>query len=114
VTNETYRTAIAAGCILGGIYIHYSGTVVFTFGVFLWLLLAAGAGYMRPTGWLLLVAPVPWIVGVGAGMLTGQHEPLGGAWLLPFLLSTVAGAIGVTFGVTASKGNTRSRGDQSD
>lgn len=107
--NETIRTAIAAGCIAGGTVIHFAGTVVFTLGVFLWLLLAMGAGYMRPSGWMLLAAPVPWIVGVGGGMLVGQHDSLGEVWLLPFLLSLAAGVIGIIFGVAARKGNTRSK-----
>jgi hypothetical protein len=106
-TNETFRTAIAAGCILGAVVIHYSGTIMFTLGVVIWLLLAMGAGYMRPSGWLLLTAPAPWILGVGGGMLTGQHETLGEFWLLPFLLSTLAGAIGVIFRVSARRGGQR-------
>lgn len=109
VNNETFRTAVTAGCIIGATIIHFTGTIVFTVGVVIWLLLAMGAGYMRPTGWLLLAAPVPWIVGVGLGMLTGRHESLGEVWLLPFLLSTAAGVIGVIFGVAARKGNTRSK-----
>jgi hypothetical protein len=111
LTGETYRTAIAAGCILAAIFIHYSGTVVFTLGVVIWLLLAMAVGFMRPTGWMLLAAPVPWIVGVGGGMLTGQHDSLGEVWLLPFLLSTIAGVIGVIFGVAARRGNTRSKAE---
>lgn len=109
MSNEIFRTAIAAGCVVGATVIHFTGTVIFTLGVILWLLLAMGAGYMRPTGWMLLVAPVPWIVGVGGGMLVGQHDSLGEVWLLPFVLSTAAGVIGIIFGVAAWKGNTRAK-----
>jgi hypothetical protein len=109
LNNETFRTAIAAGCVMGAIVIHFTGSVVFTVGVILWLLLAMGAGYMRPSGWMLLLAPVPWILGVGGGMLAGQHDSLGEVWLLPFLLSTAAGVIGIIFGVAARKGNTRAK-----
>jgi hypothetical protein len=112
VNSETFRTLVAAGCVIGGTVIHFAGTMAFTLGVILWLFLAMGAGFMRPTGWLLLVAPVPWIVGVGGGMLVGQHDSLGEVWLLPFLLSTAAGAIGVIFGVAARKGNTRAKLEQ--
>jgi hypothetical protein len=114
VHSETFRTAIAAGCILGGVFIHYSGTIMLTLGVFIWLLLAAGAGFMRPTGWMLLAAPIPWLVGVAGGALVGQHDSIGEFWFVPFLLSTIAGAIGVTFGVAARKGNTRSKLEQND
>ncbi len=109
VNQETFRTAIAVGCVLGATIIHFTGTIVFTVGVILWLFLAMGAGFMRPSGWMLLVAPLPWIVGVGGGMLIGQHDSLGEVWLLPFLLSTAAGAIGIIFGVAARKGNTRTK-----
>ncbi len=83
-------------------------------GVVIWLLLAMGAGFMRPTGWLLMAAPVPWIAGVGIGVLTGRHDSFGELWLLPFLLSTLAGLIGITFGVAARKNATRSRGEQQE
>ncbi len=109
MNTETLRTAIAVGCILGATFIHFTGNIVFTLGVVIWLLLAMCAGFMRPTGWLLLAAPAPWIAGVGLGMISGRHETLGEVWLLPFFLSTAAGAIGITFGIAARKGNTRSK-----
>lgn len=112
MTSEAFRTAVAAGCILGATLIHYSGELAFVIGVVVWLLLAMGAGFMKPTGWLLLAAPVPWLVGVGGGMLTGQHDSLGEVWLLPALLSTAAGLIGVIFGVAARKGNSRTKIEQ--
>jgi hypothetical protein len=112
--TEQFRTAIAAGCILGGVAIHYSGSIVFTLGVLIWLLLAMGAGYMRPTAWLLLAAPLPWLIGVGAGVLTGRHDALGDVWLLPFLLSTVAGLIGIVFGVAARRGRSATDSDRGD
>ena len=114
MTSDAYRNAIALGCVLGGIWIHYSGTLIFTLGVLLWLLLAMGAGFMRPSARMLLVAPVPWIAGVGGGMLTGRHDSLGELWLLPLILSTLAGVIGIIFGVAARRGrhgrNTRESG----
>lgn len=113
MNNETFRTTIAVGCILGAIVIHFTGTIVLTLGAFIWLLLAAGAGYMRPTGWLLLVAPLPWLIGVVGGTLVGQHDSIGQYWFVPFLLSTIAGLIGVIFGVAARKGNTRSKQERS-
>jgi hypothetical protein len=109
LTNPLFRIAIATGCILGGIYIHLTGSIPLAPGVFLWLLLAAGAGYMIPTGWLLLVAPVPWIVGIGGGALIGQHDAFTELWYVPLLLSTFSGAVGITFGVSAHKNKTRSR-----
>jgi hypothetical protein len=112
VTNPTLRFAIAIGCILGGIYIHLTGTIPLAPGVFVWLLLAAGAGYMIPTGWLLLIAPVPWIIGVAGGTLLGQHDAFSEFWFIPLLLSTAAGAIGVVFGVAARKNKSRSRQEQ--
>ena len=114
VEGQTFRTAIAIGCIAGATIIHFLGTIVFAVGVVIWLLLAMGAGFMRPSGWTLLAAPVPWIAGVGIGMLSGRHESLGEYWLLPFLLSTIAGAIGITFGVAARKNNTRSKREQQE
>ena len=107
--SQTYRTVIAIGCIAAATVIHFLGTIAFVVGVVIWLLLAMGAGFMRPSGWLLLAAPVPWLVGVGIGVLTGRHESFGEYWLLPFLLSTIAGAIGITFGVAARKNKTRGK-----
>jgi hypothetical protein len=112
VTNDAFRTAVAAGCVIGATYIHFSGTIMFTIGVVLWLLLAMGAGFMRPSGWMLFIAPVPWIAGVSLGVLLGRHESFGEVWLLPFALSTIAGLIGVTFGVAARKNDTRSKREQ--
>jgi hypothetical protein len=108
------RTAIAASCIIGATAMHFFGNIVFTLGVVIWLLLAMGAGFMRPTGWLLLAAPVPWLMGVGLGVLTGRQDSFGEVWLLPFFLSTAAGLIGVTFGVAARKNNSRSKREQQE
>ena len=104
VSGEGFRTAITIGCILGAIYIHYSGTLPFAMGAVIWLVLAMGAGFMRPTGWLLLTAPIPWLAGVGGGVLIGRYDSLGEGWLLPFAVSTLAGVIGIIFGAAARRG----------
>jgi hypothetical protein len=112
VTNPTFRIVVAIGCILGGIYIHLTGAIPLAPGLFVWLLLAAGAGYMIASGWLLLVAPVPWIIGVAGGTLIGQHDAFSEFWFIPLLLSTAAGAIGATAGIAARKNKSRSRQEQ--
>lgn len=108
VSSYVFGTVIAIGCIACAALIHFLGTLPFVIGVVIWLFLAMGAGFMWPTGWLLLAAPVPWVAGAGMGVLTGRHESFGELWLVPFLLSTVAGLIGITFGVAARKNRMRS------
>jgi hypothetical protein len=103
VNRDVFRSAIAAGCVVGGIWIHYSGNIDFAPGTILWLLLAAGAGYMRPLGWMVVVAPIPWIVGVGGGVLTGRYDDFGEVWYVAFLFSTIAGLIGVIIGAAAGR-----------
>lgn len=111
--DDQLRMMIAAGCLLGGIGIHFSGSVDFTIGVVIWLALAATIGYMLPYGWMVLVAPIPWLLGVGGGVLVGQHEELGAIWALPLVLSTLAGVFGVIFGAAARRNqNRRNRQDR--
>jgi hypothetical protein len=107
VDQNAIRNSVAFGCVVGGIWLHYSATIDFLPGMLIWLFLAAGAGYMRPSGWMILVAPVPYIVGVGGGLLTGQHETLGEVWLMSFLISTIAGVIGIIIGAAAKQGRGR-------
>jgi hypothetical protein len=111
MTQDAFRSLIALGCVIGGIWIHYSGSIDFAPGMLIWLLLAAGAGYMRPFGWMIAIAPVPWIVGVGGGVLTGQYDDLGDVWYLAFFVSTVAGIIGVIIGAAARRSSGRTRPD---
>lgn len=107
--NDPLRTLIAAGCLLGGIGLHLNAGIDFVFGAVLWLILAATIGYMLPYGWMVLVAPIPWLVGVAGGVLVGLHPAgFGEAWALPLFLSTIAGAIGVIFGAAARRNQGRS------
>lgn len=112
--DDQIRLMIAAGCLLGGIGIHFSGSVDFIIGVVIWLALAATIGYMIPYGWMVLVAPIPWLLGVGGGVLVGQHEELGQIWALPLALSTLAGVFGVIFGAAARRNQNQSNRQDRD
>lgn len=108
VRDDPVRTLIAAGCLLAGIGLHLNAGFDFVFGAVLWLILAATIGFMVPSGWMILVAPVPWLVGVAGGVLVGLHSAgFGEAWALPLVLSTIAGAIGVIFGAAARRNQNR-------
>jgi hypothetical protein len=98
------RAAIAIGCVLGGIWLHYAATVDFGLGLVLWLGLATGAGFMLPYWWIVAIAPIPWLAGVAGGVLLGQHDDLGGAWALSLIFSTLAGVIGVVLGAAVRGG----------
>jgi hypothetical protein len=106
LNQAAFRRSIAFGCVAGGIWLHYGGNIDFAAGMILWLLLAAGAGYMRPFGWTVAIAPIPWLLGVGGGVLTGRYDGFGDVWFVAFLVSTLAGVIGVIMGAGAA----RSRG----
>lgn len=112
--DDQIRMLIAAGCLIGGIGIHFNGDVNVAIGMVLWLALAATIGFMLPYGWMILVAPIPWLVGVGGGVLIGQHEGLGEAWALPLVLSTLAGVFGIIFGAAARRNNNRTGRQDSD
>jgi hypothetical protein len=105
--QNAFRNSIAVGCLAGAIWLHYAGTIDFLPGMVIWLLLAAGAGYMVLRGWFIAVAPLPWIAGIGGGVLTGRYESLGEAWFMSLLISTIAGVIGIIIGAAARQGRGR-------
>ncbi|HEU4793568.1 MAG TPA: hypothetical protein VFS96_07910, partial [Nitrolancea sp.] len=47
----------------------------------------------------LLLAIVPWLLGVGGGLVTGRYVYLGEFWQFIFLLSVGTGLIGISLGL---------------
>ena len=111
MSQESVRNVVAAGCLIGGIVIHYSGGLNFGVGLMLWFILAATMGYMRPFPWIIVAAPLPWLIGVVGGVATGTHETLGDAWYIPLALSTIVGILGIIFGVSARRTGSKNESD---
>lgn len=94
------RWIIVALFILGAAALHYIGGLV-SFGIGLWFLLAVGIGFVLGRWWALLLAIVPWLLGVGGGLITGRYAYLGESWQFIFLLSTGTGLIGISLGLAS-------------
>ena len=106
MSPDMIRHLTAGACFLAGIWLHYAGSVDFGLGLFLWLGLAAGMGYFIAQPWVVVFAPLPWILGIGAGVLSGRYDDFGEGWFVSFILSTIAGIIGMILGA-AIRGNRR-------
>jgi hypothetical protein len=98
------RYAVALGCLAGGVWLHFAATISFGIGLFLWMGLAAGIGFMLPRLWVVALAPAPWLVGVLGGVMIGQHESLGDVWFVSLVMSVVAGVIGMVLGAAIRGG----------
>ena len=92
------RWTIVALFVLGAAALHYIGGPV-SLGVGLWFLLAIGIGFVLGHWWALLLAIVPWLLGVGGGLVTGRYAYLGEFWQFIFLLSVGTGFIGISLGL---------------
>jgi hypothetical protein len=85
--------------IRGAAALHYIGAP-FSLGIGLWFLLAVDISFVLGRWWALLLATVPWPLGVGGGLITGRYAYLGEFWQFIFLLSAGTGLIGIAFGLT--------------
>ncbi len=92
------RSIIIALFVLVAAALHYIGDPV-PYGIGLWFLLAVGIGFLLGRWWALLFAPVPWLLGVGGGLVTGRYAYLGESWQFIFLLSAGTGLIGISLGL---------------
>lgn len=90
--------------------LHYIGGPFFGVSGVLWLLLAAGLGFVLPRWWTLLLAAIPWPAGVGFGLITGRYPFLGDLWQLGPLFSVLIGLIGIGYGWIARRGRDLQRG----
>lgn len=79
--------------------LHSSGQPSFGAGLLLWFVLAVGMGWMLPRWWVVLTAPLPWLVGVGMGLLTDRYAFLADAWQAVWLVSTLVGVAGMALGL---------------
>ncbi len=64
----------------------------------IWFLLAAGIGALVRSPWGILLMAVPWPLGVGLGLLTGQYAFLGDGWQGVAVLSVLVGVGGAILG----------------
>lgn len=92
------RWIVVSLFVLGAAALHYIGDPV-SFGTGLWFLLAVGIGFALGRWWALLLAPIPWLLGVGGGLITGRYAYLGEFWQFIFLLSVGTGLIGISLGL---------------
>ena len=96
------RLTTALVLLLGAVTAHYTGGS-FWVGVVLWFALASAIGLVLGRWWALLLAAVPWPVGVGLGLATGRYLFLGEAWQFTALISVEAGLIGIALGVVVRR-----------
>ncbi|HEU5423451.1 MAG TPA: hypothetical protein VFU72_07935, partial [Nitrolancea sp.] len=52
--------------------LHYAGNP-FTLSVALWFLLAVAIGVILPRWWIVCLTPLPWLLGIGLGLVTGRY-----------------------------------------
>lgn len=97
--GEAMRWMLVAIFILVAAALHYVGGPV-PYGIGLWFLLAVGIGFLLGNWWVLAFAPVPWLLGVGGGLVTGRYAYLGEFWQFIFLLSAGTGLIGISLGLS--------------
>ena len=64
-----------------------------------WLLVAIAIGLVVGRWPALLLAPIPWPLAMGAGLLTGRVAFLGEGWQLIALLTVGAGLVGIGAGL---------------
>lgn len=67
------RLAVALGCLFASAWPHYAGRSSFARAFWLLLALAGAGGLMVARWWVLLFAPIPWLVGVGHGVYAGRY-----------------------------------------
>jgi hypothetical protein len=68
-------------------------------GLVLWFAMALGIGLVLGRWWALLLAAIPWPLGVGVGLGTGRYAFLGEAWQGVAAVSMLTGLAGIALGV---------------
>ena len=99
---STLCLAIALVLLLGAAAAHYVGGL-FWVDVVLWFELAFAIGLVLARWWALLLAAVPWPVGVGLGLATGRILFLGESWQFAALISVEVGLIGIALGIVVRR-----------
>ena len=92
------RVLAALGLVIIASAGHYLGPSIML-GMGLWLLRAIGVGLLLTRWWALVLAAIPWPLGVGAGLITGRYAFLGEFWQIPAAFSMMLGVIGITTGM---------------
>lgn len=92
------RVLIALGLVLIPAGQIYSGASIWpTLAV--WFGVAVGIGLVLSRWWALLLAAIPYPLGVGAGLITGRYLFLGEAWKAIGITTIVVGLVGIATGV---------------
>jgi hypothetical protein len=66
----------------------------------LWLVLSAVIGFLIGRWWVVLLGPVPWLLGLPTGLALGRYIYLGeGWWQVGLIWGVLPGVIGVCAGV---------------
>lgn len=92
------QLVVALGCVIGASWIHYLGRTAVEGEFWLLLGLAFVVGLVLGRWWALLLAPLPWLAGVGYGLYTGRYLFLGDAWQVIWLGSASLTLIGIALG----------------
>lgn len=79
---------------------HYVGDP-YGLSLALWFVLAVAIGVILPRWWILGLAVIPWLLGVGVGLATGRYLYLGDGWQAAAIISVVVGMAGMGVGVMA-------------
>lgn len=98
----TPRVLIALGLVLIAAGQIYIGTSVWP-SMAVWFALAVGIGLVLARWWALLLAAIPYPVGIGAGLITGRYAFLGEAWEAIALTTVVVGLAGIAIGILLAR-----------
>ncbi len=102
-TTGHFRSTSALVLALGAVVLHTGQGPAFGVALLLWFCAALGIGLVLPRWWALLLAALPWPIGVGIALATGRYAFLGEGWQLAALLSVVTGLSGIALGVVIGR-----------
>lgn len=107
VVSGAWRWPVVSALLLGDVALHAGVVRGFGTGIALWFFVAVGLGFVVGRWWSLILAALPWPLGIGVGLASGRYVFLGDAWQVVALLSLLVGLGGTTLGVATSKARSR-------
>ncbi len=71
----------------------------FFIGIAIWFGIAVAIGLVLARWWAVILAAIPWPLGIGIGLAAGRYTFLGEFWQIPAALSVAVGLTGIAAGV---------------
>ena len=75
----------------------------FVVGMSIWFGIAVAIGLVFARWRALILAVIPWPLGIGIGLAAGRYAFLGEFWQIPAAFSVAAGLAGIAAGVLARR-----------